>query len=78
MNVHQIFTAVIAAVVVGWSLHVQGWPLYAYLPAAILAALGTLVLWIGVWFAVRKLSYPYLARKRRKALRDDPPEDLDS
>lgn len=75
MNPIEIFTAIIAAVVVGWSLHVRGWPPYAYLPAAMLSALGTLVLWIGVWFAVRKLSYPCLARKQRKALRDNPRDD---
>ncbi len=74
----EMFTAIIAAIVVGWSLHVQGWPLYAYLPAAILSALGTVVLWIGIWFAVRKLSYPYVARKQRRALRDNPPDDSEA
>jgi len=78
LNIIQVLTAVIAALVVGWALHLVGWPLYAYLPAAILSALGTLVLWIGVWFAVRKLSYPHLARKQRQALRDNPPDDTEA
>lgn len=66
----QHITALAAAVAVGWLLVHHGWPLQAWLPAAILAALGTLVLWVVAWFVARKLSYPYLARKRRRELKE--------
>lgn len=66
----ELLTVVAAAVGVGWLLHQLAWPLYAWLPAALLAAVGMMTLWVVVWFVARKISYPYLARKRRRELRE--------
>jgi len=66
--IQKIF-AIAAAVVTGWVLHALAWPWHAYIPAALLAALGTVGVWVVGWAVARKLSYPRLAREQREAMR---------
>lgn len=66
--------ALVALVLVGWWLHTDGWPWWAWLPAAILTSMATYMIFVLTWFAYRKLTYEHNARraKRRVQAAADP------
>lgn len=69
--------ALVGAVLLGWYLHGIGWPWWAWLPAAMLAAMAIYMAFVLFWFAWRKLTYEAVARrmKRRNQAAAAPPED---
>jgi len=68
-NPIQMTLSFAAAVLVGTLLVSAGWPWYAALPAAILAACAAAMLYVLSWALVRRLTYPYVARRQREHLR---------
>ncbi len=55
-----------AAVAVGWRLDTIGWPWWAWLPAAILTGMTTLIAVMLSWFLYRKLTYERFAEAARR------------
>ncbi|HCU36790.1 MAG TPA: hypothetical protein DGT21_15475 [Armatimonadetes bacterium] len=68
LNPIQIVFSLAVAVVVGVVLGSAGWPWYAALPAAILSAFAASAFYVLVWALVRRLTYPYVARRQREHL----------
>lgn len=62
--------ALIAAIVLGVRLDASGWPWWAWLPVAILAAMFVYMACVLSWFLYRKLTYrrfAEIARRRHRA-----------
>ncbi|MGD9497051.1 MAG: hypothetical protein AB7Y46_12210 [Armatimonadota bacterium] len=55
-----------AALLVGWWLDGIGWPWWAWLPAAMLAAMATYAAAMALWFLYRKLTYERFAEAARR------------
>lgn len=64
-KIRSVF-ALIGAVLLGWHLHGIGWPWWAWLPAAILAAMTVYMAFVLTWFAWRKLTYRAVARRMKR------------
>jgi membrane protein YdbS with pleckstrin-like domain len=56
----------ISAVVLAWYLHGIGWPWWAWLPAAIVAAMTVYMAFVLGWFLWRKLTYEAVARRMKR------------
>ena len=69
MNPIQATFSIIIAIIVGRLLQLAGWPWYASLPAAILSAFAGAALYVLIWAAIRRLTYPYVAQKQREHLK---------
>ncbi len=66
--------ALVAAVLLGRWLGGIGWPWWAWLPAAILAAMAVYMAMVLSWFLYRKLTYQRfaeIARRRHQARAED-------
>ncbi len=59
--------AVAGALIAGLLLRAAEWPWYAWVPAGFLAGVASAALWFAIWFLIRKLTYPVVARKQRTA-----------
>ncbi|MFP3903112.1 MAG: hypothetical protein ACLFWB_02600 [Armatimonadota bacterium] len=59
--------ALVGAVIAGLLFRAAEWPWYAWVPAAFLVGIASVAAWFAAWFLVRKLTYPIIARKQRRA-----------
>jgi hypothetical protein len=64
----RLLLGIAVAVPIAWGLHIIGWPWYAYVPAAILAGLSTLMMWLVAWYVARKITYPRNADRQHRLL----------
>jgi hypothetical protein len=69
LNPIQATFSIIVAIFVGRILQLAGWPWYASIPAAILAAFAGAAVYVLIWATIRRLTYPYVARKQREHLK---------
>ncbi len=76
-NPAQMAISLILAVLTVRLLQMIGWPWHAIVPAAILAALAGAGIYVLVWALVRRVTYPYVARRQRELLRAQMPAGED-
>jgi len=58
--------ALVGAILVGRYLDAVGWPWWAWLPGAILAAMTVYMAFVLTWFLWRKLTYGAVAREMKR------------
>ena len=67
-DIVRLLISLAAAIWTGWALAHRGWPVFSWLPAAILAFLAVGVVWIIVWYVRRKATYQILAARTKADL----------